>query len=97
MTPIEKYAEVILHKGCAIPPINETESRLHKWNECRSKNFYLRIARKHQHALKSNGMAIGTWVKRIECPCNGACHNGHTRKCGDECYDVTILHAPVSE
>lgn len=59
----DKYAQVILHPGCAIPPIGETKSRLHKWSECRSRNFFLRIARKHQHKLKSNGLAYGIWIK----------------------------------
>jgi hypothetical protein len=59
---LEKYAQMILHPGCAIPPIGEQESREHKWSECRSQYFFMRIARKHQHKLKSNGMAIGIWV-----------------------------------
>lgn len=63
MNPLEKYAQVILHAGCAIPPIGEIESRLHRWDECRSQQFFLRMARKHQHKLNSNGLAIGTWVK----------------------------------
>ena len=56
---IEIYASVILHSGCAIPPINETESRLHTWAECREQRFFRRVARKHQHKLQSNGIAIG--------------------------------------
>jgi hypothetical protein len=23
----------------------------------------------------------------MKCPCNGACHNGHTRSCSSECRD----------
>lgn len=61
----EKYAQIVLHPGCAIPPIGETKSRLHKWSECRSKKFFLRIARKHQHKLKSNGLAYGIWIRKI--------------------------------
>lgn len=57
--PLLIYAQVILHSGCAIPPINETESRLHRWDECRSQRFFLSVARKHQHKLKSNGLSIG--------------------------------------
>lgn len=63
MTPLEKYAQVVLHSGCAIPPINETESRKHKFEECRLQKLHLRRARKHQHKLQSNGLAIGYWVK----------------------------------
>ena len=64
MKPLEKYSQIILHSGCAIPPINETESRLHKWDECRAQKFYLKIAAKQQHKLKSNGVAIGYWVEK---------------------------------
>ena len=54
MTPyLITYAQVILHKGCAI------EKRLHKWEDCPSKEFYLRIARKHAHWLMSKGIYIG--------------------------------------
>lgn len=61
---LEKYAQVILHSGCATPPKGETEARKHRWDECRIQRFYMRIARKHQHTLNSNGMAIGIWVKK---------------------------------
>lgn len=64
--PLEVYASVVLHSGCAVPPINETESRKHKWNECRAQDFFMRIARKHQHKLKSNGLVIGTWIKKAD-------------------------------
>jgi hypothetical protein len=60
---LEKYSQVILHSGCALPPINETEPRKHRWDECREQRFYMRIARKHQHKLQSNGLAIGEWIK----------------------------------
>ena len=67
MTPyLETYAQVILHKGCAIPPIGETESRLHRWDECRDKSFFLRVARKHAHWLKSNGIYIGPLCDKHE-------------------------------
>ena len=62
MSPLETYAQVILHSGCAIPPINETKSRHHRWDECRDQKFFLRVARKHQHKLKSNGIVIGAWI-----------------------------------
>ena len=61
MTSLEVYASVILHSGCAIPPKGETESRLHKWEECRDTKFFLRIARKHQHKLQSKGLEIA-WI-----------------------------------
>jgi len=61
-TPIEIYTQVILHSGCAIPPKNEYISRLHRWDECREQKFFLRIAKKHQHKLKSNGIVIGQWI-----------------------------------
>lgn len=64
MKPIEAYASIILHSGCAVPPIGETISRRHKWSECRSKDFYRKIARKTQHKLKSNGLVIGKWIKK---------------------------------
>lgn len=63
MSPIEKYAQVVLHSGCSIPPKGEQESRKHKWDECRAQKFYLRIARKHQHKLQSNGLTIGYWIR----------------------------------
>lgn len=63
MKPLEIYAQVILHPGCGIPPKGEEQSRPHKWDECRSQEFFMRIARKHQHKLKSNGLVIGEWVK----------------------------------
>lgn len=47
------YAQVVLHKGCAL-----TEER-HRWEDCPFKYIYLRIARKHAHWLKSNGIYIG--------------------------------------
>lgn len=71
--PLEIYASVILHQGCAIPPINETESRLHKWGECRSQRFYLGIARKTQHKLKNNHIVIGEWIREESL----AAHLGH--------------------
>jgi hypothetical protein len=64
--PLEIYAQVILHQGCAIPPKNETESRLHKWYECRSQRWFMRVARKHQYKLKSNKIVIGDWIKRTD-------------------------------
>lgn len=63
MSPLEKYAQIIIHSGCTTPPIGEMETRPHKWEECRAQKFYLKIAAKQQHKLKSNGLAIGTWVK----------------------------------
>ena len=64
--PLETYASVILHSGCAIPPRGEAESRLHKWEECTQQEFYKRLARKHQHKLISNNLAIGTRIKRSD-------------------------------
>lgn len=89
MSPLTKYAQVILHSGCTIPPIGETKSRLHRWDECRDKNFYLRIAKRHQHKLKSNGLAIGVWIKRED-----------LQQVKDHCDYLGILDnllAPVSE
>lgn len=63
---LERYAQVILHKGCAIPPKNEPRSRLHRWDECRSQRFFMSIARKHQHHLKSNGVNIAPVVKSVD-------------------------------
>lgn len=60
--PLEKYAQIILHSGCAIPPKGEQESRKHRWDECRAQKFYLKIARKHQRKLQSNGLTIGEWI-----------------------------------
>ena len=55
---LETYAKVILHSGCAL-----FEGRTkHTWDECPSKDLHLRAARKHQHQLKSNGLAIGIWI-----------------------------------
>jgi hypothetical protein len=64
VTPLEIYCITILHPGCALPPIGETESRRHKWSECPSKEFFRRIARKHQHKLNNNGLAIGEWISK---------------------------------
>lgn len=55
---VDAYARVILHSGCAIPPKGEFKPRLHSWNECVSQAFFLRIARKHIHKLKSNGLYL---------------------------------------
>lgn len=62
MLPLEIYCQVILHSGCAIPPKGEKEGRKHRWDECQAQYFYKRIARKHQHKLKSNGVVIGQWI-----------------------------------
>lgn len=62
MKPLEIYCQQILHSGCAIPPKGEKESRFHKWSECREQKWYMRIARKHQHKLQSNGVVIGQWI-----------------------------------
>lgn len=90
MKPLEKYAQVLLHTGCAIPPIGETESRLHKWHECRAKRFYLKIAAKQQHKLKSNGLAIGYWIKKEDL------QQIKDRK-GDYLGLLDLLLAPVTE
>ena len=57
-SPLEIYASVILHSGCAL--VQEK----HTWSKCPAQHVYYRIARKHQHKLKSNGMVIGRWSKR---------------------------------
>lgn len=57
---LEKYAQVILHSGCALT------GGLHKWDDCPIQDFYRRIARKHQHKLKSNGLAIGIWINETK-------------------------------
>lgn len=66
MTNLEKYAQVILHPGCAIVPLEGPGSgfgsKSHPWSNCPAQKFYMRIARKHQHKLKSNGLAIGQWI-----------------------------------
>ncbi len=62
MKPLEVYAQQVLHSGCAIPPKGERNSRKHKWSECRSQQWYMKIARKHQHKLQSNGIVIGQWI-----------------------------------
>ena len=46
------YAQIILHSGCAL-------AEPHKWEDCKDKEFYLRIARKHAHKLASNSIYIG--------------------------------------
>jgi hypothetical protein len=61
--PLEIYAQVILHSGCATPPKGEDEPRKHRWDECAIQKFFLKVAAKHQHKLKSNGLAIGFWIK----------------------------------
>lgn len=66
MSPLEKYAKLILHSGCTTPPIGETETRVHEWEECRAQKFYLKIAVKQQKKLKSEGLAIGIWFKKEE-------------------------------
>jgi hypothetical protein len=54
MTPyLVTYAQVVLHSGCAIT------GNKHNLDRCPDKLFYLRIARKHAHWLKSNGIYIG--------------------------------------
>jgi len=58
--PLEIYASVILHSGCALTSNN------HKWIECPNKEFYRKLARKHQIKLNSNGVAVGKWIKAKE-------------------------------
>lgn len=58
MSPIETYAKVVLHSGCALVP-----GKPHKWEQCPAQDIYLKRARKHQHKLKSNGLVIGNWIK----------------------------------
>lgn len=53
---IEKYCQVVLHTGCAVT------GEKHKWDACPVQEFYRRAARKHQHKLQSNGLAIGIWI-----------------------------------
>jgi hypothetical protein len=58
--PVERYCQVILHSGCTNGTLK------HGWQDCPIKDFYRRIGRKHQHKLKSNGMAIGKWMQRTK-------------------------------
>ena len=63
---LEVYCKIVLHPGCGIVseegPGNGIGSKAHKWEECPGQFLFRRIARKHQHKLKSNGLAIGLWI-----------------------------------
>lgn len=58
---LEIYAKVILHAGCALRQ-KQGDFMKHSWEECPNREVHLRAARKDQHKLKSNGLAIGIWI-----------------------------------
>lgn len=103
MSPLERYAQIILHSGCAIPPKGEKLPRKHKWDECRVQKLFLRIARKHQHKLQSNGLTIGYWVKLDQpliCESQNGFDGTHPKVKVAECNfcagEVTI-NAPIAQ
>lgn len=64
MKPLEIYAEVILHSGCALPPKGEEKWRKHRLAECRLRNMIIRTAKTHQADLNDAGVAIGFWIQK---------------------------------
>jgi hypothetical protein len=61
--PTYVYAKVILHNGCGLVTGSKGAIK-HSFEECPATKIYLRMARKHQRKLNSNGLVIGKWVTK---------------------------------